>query len=220
MKNPWVIVGLVAVALFGGSYWYAGSATKASNEGVVIDFEHIKGNPDAKVTLTEYSDFECPACAAFQPALNEIMTEFGSDLKFEFKHFPLPMHTLAIPAARAAEAAAQQGKFYEFHDLLFKNQTVWSKSANPMVSFMQYAEELGLDTAQFKRQYGSSLIKERIQAEQTEARKLGLTGTPTFFLNGVQMKIETFEDFKNQIAKATGATKQAAEAEAKVEFGI
>jgi protein-disulfide isomerase len=220
MKNPWVIVGLVAVALFGGSYWYAGSATKASNEGVVIDFEHIKGNPDAKVTLTEYSDFECPACAAFQPALNEIMTEFASDLKFEFKHFPLPMHTLAIPAARAAEAAAQQGKFYEFHDLLFKNQTVWSKSANPMVSFMQYAEELGLDTAQFKRQYGSSLIKERIQAEQTEARKLGLTGTPTFFLNGVQMKIETFEDFKNQIAEATGATKQAAEAEAKVEFGI
>lgn len=221
MKNPWIVVGLVAVVVFGGSFWYAAQAADKANEGVVADMSHIKGNPDATVTLTEYSDFECPACAAFQPVLNDIMTEFGDKLKIEFKHFPLPIHSLAIPAARAAEAAGQQGKFFEFHDALFANQTAWSKSANPMVNFMQYAEEIGLDTDQFKRQYGSSLLRDRVQSELLAARDLNLTGTPTFFLNGVKMEPETFEDFYNQIAVAVGATTTAAiETAPVVEFGI
>jgi protein-disulfide isomerase len=222
MKNPWVVVGLVAVVLFGGSFWYSSQAATKANEGVVSDMPHIKGNPEATVVLTEYSDFQCPACAAFQPALEDIMAEFGDRLKFEFKHFPLPIHSMAIPAARAAEAAGQQGKFFEFHDALFANQTTWTKSANPMVNFMQYATELGLDTDQFKRQYGSSLLKDRVQSELLAARDLNLTGTPTFFLNGVKMEIETFEDFYNQIAQAVGATTTAAAvvSEPVVEFGI
>ncbi len=220
LKNPWVIVAVIALVLFGGSIWYSSQAAAKANEGVVADMPHTKGNTTATVVLTEYSDFQCPACAAFQPVLTDILDQYGEQLKFEFKHFPLPIHSLAIPAARAAEAAGQQGKFFEFHDALFANQAVWSKSVNPMSNFMEYAEELGLDTAQFKRQYGSSLIKDRIQQELLTARGLNLTGTPTFFLNGEQMKFETFEEFYNQIAVAVGATTTSATNEPVVEFGI
>lgn len=221
MKNPWVIIGIIAVVLFGGSIWYSNSAAEKNNEGITFS-PHIKGNPEAAVKLVEYSDFQCPACAAFQPVVADVLTQFGDAIAFEYKHFPLPIHPLAEPAARAAEAAGQQGAFFEFHDKLFENQTAWSNSPNPMLQFTAYAEELGLDTEQFRRQYSASLIRERVREDLAEARELGLTGTPTFFLNGERMVIQTYEDFVNQIAAAVnpeeaGTTPEAAPA---VEFGI
>lgn len=220
MKNPWIVVGLVAVVVFGGSIWFASHSAKVANEGIVEPEVHVKGNSEATVVLTEYSDFQCPACAQFQPVLKDIVNEFGDKLKFEYKHYPLPIHPLAIPAARAAEAAGQQGKFFEFHDALFENQAEWSNSANPMVNFMVYANDIGLDTAQFKRQYGSSILREKVRSEQLEGMNLNITGTPTFYLNGVKMEIKTFEDFYNQIAEAVGATTTVSVSEPKVEFGI
>ncbi len=223
LKNPWVIVGLLALFMIGGSVWYSSYVTTKADEEVTANIFHIKGNPEAKVVLVEYSDFQCPACATFQTALNDIFDEFGNSIKMEFKHFPLPIHSLAFNAARAAEAAGQQGKFFEFHDALFTNQATWSKSVNPMLNFMQYAKEIGLDTDQFKRQYGSSLLKNRVQEDQLKGRELGLTGTPTFFLNGEQMKFETFEEFYSQIAYAvalSSTSTPAVEESPVVEFGI
>jgi protein-disulfide isomerase len=199
MKNPWVIVGLITVILFGGSIWYSSLATEKNNEGVVVT-ENIKGNPDAAVTLVEYSDFQCPACASFQPVIEELMKQYGENLRFEYKHYPLPIHPFAQQAAVAAEAAGQQGKFYEYHDALFKNQQEWSSSVAPGAFFVKYAEELGLDVEKFRRQQKSALLRDDVRADLAEARELGLTGTPTFFLNGERMQIETFEDFITQIA--------------------
>lgn len=217
-KNPWVIIGVIAVLLIGGSVWYAGTVAETNNEGVTFS-ANIKGSETPVVTLVEYSDFECPACAAFQPVLQNVMDEFGESISLEFKHYPLPMHTLAIPAARAAEAAGQQGAFFAYHDLLFKNQATWAKTPNPFALFTQYAEELELDIEKFKRHYNASVITEHINASAREARGRNLTGTPTFFLNGVQMKIETYEDFRNQIATALGSS-TASTTESKVQFGI
>lgn len=220
MKNPWVIIGIIVVVLFGGSFWYASSSAEKNNEGITFE-PHVKGNPDASVVLVEYSDFQCPACAAFQPVVEDVLAQYGDSLRFEYKHFPLPIHPLAEPAARAAEAAGQQDKFFEFHDLLFANQLSWSNSVNPVVPFVQYAEELELDIDLFKRHYNASLIRERVREDLAESRQLGLTGTPTFFLNGERMVISTYEDFVNQIATAinpetaTGTTAAPA-----VEFGI
>ena len=228
MKNPWVIIGFITVVLLGAAVWYSSHAAKQSNEGVVVGTQHVKGDPEAVVKLVEYSDFQCPACAAFQPIINDVLEAFGDQIQFEYKHFPLTaIHPLAEPAARAAEAAAQQGKFFEFHDKLFENQKAWSQSPNPTAFFVRYAEELGLDVAQFRRQLRSSILRDEVRADATEGRSLELTGTPTFFLNGQRMQIETYQDFYNQIARAVdpsfgqaSGTEAVAPAEPPVRFGI
>lgn len=203
MKNPWVIIGVIVVILVGGSVWYSGYAAEKNNAGVVTETRNIKGNADAPVSLLEYSDFQCPACKAFQPVINDVLSEFGDEVAFEYRHFPLSaIHPFAEQAARAAEAAGQQGKFFEFHDKLFAEQAVWSKGPNPIGFFMRYAEDLGLNTEQFGRQMRSSLLRDEVQADAAEARAQQITGTPTFFLNGVRMEIATYEDFYEQIARA------------------
>lgn len=201
MKNPWVIVGLITVILSGGAIWYSSVATEKNNEGISVT-EHVKGNPEAEVTLVEYSDFQCPACASFQPVVEEIMNQYGDKIRFEYKHFPLPIHQYAQQAAVAAEAAGQQGKFFEFHDMLFKNQQTWAGSVAPTAMFAQYAEELGLDVEQFKAQQKSTILRDHIRAQMGEGRELGITGTPTFYLNGEKMEMNTFEEFISQIAMA------------------
>jgi protein-disulfide isomerase len=225
MKNPWIILTIITIVLFGGAIVYSKNANEKNNQGVTV-VDHIKGNGEAAVTLVEYSDFQCPACASFQPVLAEIMSQYGDQLRFEYKHFPLPIHNFAQQAAVAAEAASQQGKFFEFHDALFTNQEEWTSSATPQVFFVRYAEELGLDVEKFKTQQNSSVLRDAVRADLNEARELGLTGTPTFFLNGERMQFETFEEFIAQIATAidpTGAslgTTTPATAEPAVKFGL
>lgn len=206
MKNPWIVIGVIVVLLIGGSVWYSSQVGSANNDGVTIN-EHIKGNPAATVTLVEYSDFQCPACGQFQPVLADIMATYGDSLRFEYKHLPLTqIHPFAEPAARAAEAAGQQGKFFEYHDLLFANQATWSKSAAPAAAFTAFAEELGLDLDLFAKHQRSSLLRNKVRDEFDAARALGLTGTPSFFLNGQPMKFNSYEEFKAQIAAAINPT--------------
>lgn len=229
LKNPWVIVGVLTALLIGGSVWYSSSVGEKNNEGVTFE-PHIKGRADAPVVLVEYSDFQCPACAAFQPYLNEVLAAYGDSIRFEYKYFPLPIHPMAEPAARAAEAAGIQGAFFEFGDKLFENQDVWSKNLNPNALFVQYATELGLDTDQFKRHLNSSLVRDKVKEDGQAARAAGLTGTPTFFLNGERMNLQSYEDFRSQIEAAVNpnvnftadgaAAVEAVPAEPAVQFGI
>ena len=225
-ENHWgkMILGVAAILLV-GSIVYAQYAGQQANEGVVIE-PHIKGNPDAAVTLVEYSDFQCPACAQAAPIVDEIMNEYGEDIRFEYRHFPLiNIHPNAVPAARATIAAAQQGAFWPMHDILFANQQQWSSAASPNALFIQYADELGLDTALFRRHLGASRIARAVTDDFNAARNQGFTGTPTFVLNGERMQFETFEDFRQQIAAATGRTVESPTAtttdeSVEVEFGI
>jgi len=204
-KHFWKIIALIAVLALGGAIYYSNQASEKANEGVTIT-PHIKGNPDAKVELVEYSDFQCPACGQFHPYLKDLMDEFGSDIRFEYRHFPLiTIHPQALPAARAAEAASQQGKFWEMHDKLFENQTTWSKASNPTAFFVQYAEELDLDVALFKSHLNASLIDDAVNKSFEDARTRGFSGTPTFLLNGEQMQFTTFEEFRAAIEAAIAA---------------
>ena len=202
MKNPWAVIGIIIIVLIAGSVWYSNSVSDKYNEGVDTSISHVIGNPNATVTLVEYSDFQCPACASAHPVVKNILNEFGDNIKFEYKHFPLPMHRLAEPAARAAEAAGQQGKFFEFHDMLFENQNAWSNSANPNEIFVQYAEDLDLDIQKFRQHMNSPLLSDRVNDNRKEGFDLGITGTPTFFLNGEKMQLESFTDFYQQISQA------------------
>jgi protein-disulfide isomerase len=220
MNNPWIIVGVIAAVLIGGSWWYSTSVSASYNEGVEVK-SHIKGNPDAAVTLAEYSDFQCPACAQFAPVVKEILDAYGDQIAFEYKHFPLmQIHANAEAAARAAEAAGQQGKFYEYHDVLFEKQSEWSSATIPGAFFARYAEELGLDKNLFTRHQRSSLLQGKVRDQFNEARSKGLTGTPTFFLNGERMQISTYQDFREQIEAALGIVPTEAVVEPAVEFGV
>lgn len=204
-KHFWKIVASAAVLLIALSFVYSQKASERANEGVTLE-ARVKGNPEAKTVLVEYSDFQCPACAQFYPVVREIVEEHGADLKVEYRHFPLiNIHPQAVPAAKAAEAAGVQGKFWEMHDKLFDNQATWSRASNPSAYFNQYAEEIGLDVDQFKRHKDSSMIADAINDSFNEARDLGFTGTPTFMLNGEVMEFDTFEEFKSQIEAAIAA---------------
>jgi protein-disulfide isomerase len=215
MKNPWIIIGVITIVVFGGAIWYANQSAAAANEGVEVK-QNIKGNADASVELVEYSDFQCPACGAFYPVVKDLLAQYGDQLRFEYKHFPLSnIHPFAQSAAMAAEAAGQQDKFFEFHDQLFENQQSWSQSAAPTAQFVSYAEEIGLDIEQFRRQMNASILRDKVRAEFEEGRELGVTGTPTFFLNGERMQFTTYEEFISQIEEAVnpGASTESGDGE-------
>ena len=202
MKNPWLIFGGIIALLFVGAFYIASTAGDVNNEGIK-EMTHVKGNPDADVVLVEYSDFQCPACRAMYPVVAGLMEEYGDQIRFEYRHFPIERaHPYAVQAAVAAEAAGQQGKFYEFHDALFENQANWSQSPTPNVFFQQYAEELELDMDMFRRHSNASLLRDTVRLQQQQGLQAGVTGTPTMFLNGERMVYATYDEFVTQVAIA------------------
>ncbi len=219
-RNPWAVIGIITVVLIGGSIWYSTSLADSYNEGVEVE-THVKGNENATVTILEYSDFQCPACAQFAPILKAMMADYGDQVKFEYRHYPLmQIHPNAEAAARAAEAAGQQGKFFEYHDALFENQNEWGAAAIPGAFFTKYADELGLDMDKFKRHQRSSVLQQNIRDHVSEARELGLTGTPSIFLNGEKMNFQTYQEFNDQVKAALGIEVEIIpEPETVVEFG-
>lgn len=211
-KHTGKLIIVAIIAVFAGAFYFAQQAGEVANEGVVIE-PNIKGNPEAAVVLVKYSDFQCPACAAAAPVVDDLLAEYGEQIRFEYNHFPLiSIHPLAIPAARAVEAAGQQGQFFPMHDLVFENQQAWSTAPNPTAFFMSYAEELDLDMTTFRRHFDASLIEDHIRGQFDEARALGFTGTPTFTLNGERMDFATYEDFVIQVELALGITPETEEA--------
>lgn len=151
------------------------------------EIRHIKGNTEAKVTITEFADFQCPACRAAVPLTNSIMTQYGDRVMLVFRVYPLNMHKNAVPAAIAAEAAAAQGKFWEMHDSLYEHQDEWAESLAPKTHFIAYATTLGLNVEQFKKDLDNPALKEAVTKDRDAGDKLKLQGTPTFIINGHQL---------------------------------
>lgn len=138
------------------------------------------GPKDAKVTIIEFSDFQCPYCKRGAETMKEIAKNYPKDVRIVFKHLPLPFHKEAEPAARASFAADKQGKFWEYHDALFNNQQKLS------VEFLiEQAKTLGLDVEKFKKDMESEEAKSSVKADMELGQKYGFQGTPGFFVNGV-----------------------------------
>lgn len=144
----------------------------------------LRGNQEAKVSIIEFSDFQCPACSAYEPVLQELMRSYSEQVRLDYRHFPLPQHQNAEPAARAAEAAGVQGKFWEMHDILFNRQRDWSEAKNAKEIFTGYARDLELQLEKFQADYDSAATMDRITNDVTAATALKVNSTPTFFLNG------------------------------------
>ena len=140
----------------------------------------LRGNPNAKVTIVAFSDFQCPFCQRGATVLEDVMKAYPNDVKIAFKNLPLPFHEKAKPAAKAALAAGKQGKFWEMHDLLFKNQQALGDDLFPKL-----ASDLGLNVEKFKTDMNSPEVAKQIEDESELARTLGVNGTPGFFVNGV-----------------------------------
>jgi protein-disulfide isomerase len=153
------------------------------------------GSETAAVTLVEFSDFQCPFCSRVTGTLDQIQKTYGDRVRIVFKHLPLRMHSRAPLAHAAAEAANRQGQFWEMHDRIFANQRELTEE-----KYIEYAGQMGLDLDRFKKDMASASVKARVDADKAEAERLGVTGTPGFFVNGYFLSgAKPFSEFKRVI---------------------
>src|SRR6185436_17667290 len=151
--------------------------------------------PNVKVSspvlLEEYGDYQCPPCGMLFPELKKIEAEYGDQVRFVFHHFPLEkMHKNALAAAHAAEAARLQGKFRQMHDLLYTNQNAWKDMPDPRTAFIAYARELGMNAERFVADMESPRVDQIVKADFQRGQSVGVTGTPTVFIEGHQLRYE------------------------------
>ncbi len=198
-----------AVLLAFAYYFYAMSnkANQPAAEVTVTEQDHVRGATTGKVTLVEFGDFQCPACGAYEPIVRKVTSDNAATLKVVFKHFPLTqIHQNALLAAKASEAAAIQGKFWEMHDILYDKQTEWSGTLSARDAFVAYAGVIGLDVAKFTQDLNSKAIEDKIVAEYKEGTLLGVQGTPTFFLNGKKIQNPASPEEFNKIIQEAAAS--------------
>lgn len=204
----WSVFGLAIVGML---YGLAKLGTQtAPNPGAgtalskAVDAnDRVKGKTEAPHTLVEYSDFQCPACKAYQPMLQQLMAENSDKVRLVYRHYPLrSIHPNAQAAAEAAEAANKQGKFWEMHDVLFNTQTDWSTLRDPKSKFEEYARSLGLNVDQFKADQDSKETSNKIDADYLSGTQSGVQGTPTFFLDGKLITSpQSYEELKALVNK-------------------
>ncbi|MDI2022321.1 DsbA family protein (plasmid) [Arthrobacter sp. FW305-123] len=200
----WILIGAVVAA---GVIWFAVlTATKpapsiAQPEGgpqLVREDSHRITTPAAeKAQLVEFLDFECEACRAAYPLVEDLKKEYGDRITFVQRYFPLPGHRNSGTSALAVEAAAQQGKYEQMAAKMFETQPQWGEKTDSQAAvFRSYAEELGLDMAKYDAAVADEATRERIRKDATDGTALGVTGTPTFFLNGEKLTLNTEEQFR------------------------
>src|SRR6185312_11593431 len=139
----------------------------------------MKGNPNARITLVEFADYECPHCKRLQPVLRQIVDEFPNDVKLYFKHYPLPQHPNARLAAEGAVAAQKQGKFWQYQDKIWDHQ----EDLGP-AEIEKVAKETGLDLSKFRKDMASDAVKAKVAKDHDEGTTIGLQATPTLFIDG------------------------------------
>lgn len=206
-------VAIAAVLVIGGIVFFSAKSktvnpTPVTNANIDSARGHIRGDANAPITVVEFGDLECPACGAAEPFVRQMLAKH-SDVKLSFINFPLPIHPNAVPAARAAEAADKQGKYYQMHDMLYDKQNDWVGLGDPSHAFQTYAGQIGLNVTQFVKDYNSDPVKAKIQSDLDYANSLGTNQTPTFYVNGTQvLGVQTLANWDSLIATAESALKK------------
>ena len=183
---------------------FAPEAPTGPVDVAITDKDHIRGNKDAKVPLVEFSDFQCPFCSRVEPTVTQALAEYKDKIRVVYKHFPLEsIHPFARPAAEASECAAEQGKFWEYHDELFGNQDKFADSY-----FGELAKTLGLDTNKFSTCVTSGRGKAIVDADYQQGISAGVQGTPHTLVNGIAVSgAVPYASLKAQIDTAIAAVK-------------
>lgn len=215
-KKTWIIFAVVCVVVLGGLVILSRkdsvnvsnvdqtkqqAATAAS--GNIAD--HVFGKADSKVTLIEYGDFQCPYCGQAYPQVKKVTEDYASKIAFIFRNYPLPtMHPNAKAAAAAAEAAGLQGKYWEMHNKLYETQNDWNNLSTDKRTdiFVSFAKEIGVkDTEKFKTDMSGQEVNKKINFDLALGNKAGVTGTPTFYLNGSKVS----DDVSSSIINGDGS---------------
>ncbi|GAC1502704.1 MAG: DsbA family protein [Candidatus Saccharimonadales bacterium] len=205
-----VIITLIFIGIFTFTGKKSDTGNKASSSSTLT--QHTQGLGSTGVTLTEYGDYECPYCSQYYPIVKQVQAEYNQQIKLQFRNFPLVnLHRNAFAAARAAEAAGLQNKYWEMHDLLYESQQQWSSANDATSIFQQFASQLKLNINKYNTDFGSGKVNDLINADTAEGTKLGVTGTPTFYLDGkmvtINQSLASFEKVINaEIAKKSPAS--------------
>ncbi len=169
---------------------------------------HVRGPRNAPVTLEIYGDFQCPSCRMAAMLIKELEAQYGDKMREIFYEFPLAMHNHSLEAARAAEAAGLQGKFWEMHDMLYEYQNVWSKTSNVEFFFETYAQSFGLDVARFRADYLAPDVRQMVIAQGEAGSVRGVKNTPTIFINGTQVRASFTKEKLQEAIDAALAAKE------------
>jgi protein-disulfide isomerase len=171
---------------------------------------NVLGPADAPVTIEFFSDLQCPQCARYEPIVKSLKTEFGDKVRMVLRHFPLKAHEHAVLAACAAEAAANQGKFWQMVEALYKTQWMWASAPAPRTILMDQAKDLGLDLDQFQKDLDRTECRERIDADQAHGQALGVKTAPSVLINGYNVPNTEFSEngFRAAIKAALAKTGQ------------
>lgn len=222
LTTPFLVVLLLVVAFMAGSFYTSSKSTeKAGGEAVVPttqaaqqpqegttlaaadwaaiqDSELAKGKPGAAITIVEFSEYQCPYCKRYvDETYGRLWEEYGDQLYYVFRDYPLPFHQHAQKTAEAARCAAEQGKFWEYHDLLFEKKAEWEGETDPSSVLVGFARELGLKTSDFSSCLSTGKYAQAVKDDLALGQSVGVGGTPSFFING-QMLVgaQPFENFK------------------------
>lgn len=196
---------IIAVALLVVRPW-EGSQPQPQQQAagsLVEESTHVLDDAgEGAPVLVEFFDYQCPTCAQFHPIVEDLRDRYDGSVTFAVRHFPLEMHANAVPAAAAAEAAAQQGEFEAMHDRIIETQAEWAESDDAAAIFRGYAEDIGIDLDAYEAAVGSEATADRIALDYTAGVDAGVQGTPTFFLDGERIELQNFDDVERAIEQA------------------
>ena len=207
----WILLGIIVAA---GVIWYAvftlskpapAPPPQPAAEAQLVreDSHRLTAPATEKAQLVEFLDFECEACGAANPLVAELKKEFGDRITFVNRYFPLPGHRNSGTAALAVEAAARQGKYQQMSDKMFQTQGQWGEKQDSQAPlFRTFAQELGLDLAKYDAVVADEKTRDRIRQDIADGKALGVSGTPTFFLNGEMLTLNTAEEFRQKLTDA------------------
>lgn len=217
-KVSWTIFGIVTISILGLLVFFSNDNNTPEIDVSKIDVtaiqkgnpqngniaDHIYGREGSKVTLIEYADYQCPGCGGIHPVVKSIVEEYKDQIQYVYRNFLLSYHNNAKAAAGAAEAAGLQGKYWEMHNLIFGSQDEWNTltGQDRTDKFLGYAKKIGLDTNKFLTDMSSDEIIAKINYDYALGKKAGVEATPSFYLNGVNISSDIWEDetkFKSAI---------------------
>lgn len=209
-KEAKILIGVALVVLIGGGALFLFANPQPKDAGQAVDSQslvretsNMTGKKEAKVTIVEFGDYQCPACAAAHPIVKKVLEDYKNNdqVNFVYRQFPLiSIHKNAMLASQAALAAGEQGKFWEMHSKLFEGQIQWSENVSANVIFESYASSLSLDLTKFNNSLGQNLFRDVVNADIKDGEALGVNSTPTFFINGQKLNsIPSEEEWKQKI---------------------
>lgn len=214
MSKRFLIILAALVVIFAGVIIINDHSSNNNSSNAATVSHHVEGKGSTGVKLVEYGDYQCPYCAEYYPIVKQVVQQYSDQITFQFVNFPLTEdHPNAFSAARAAEAASLQGKFWQMHDLLYMSSDAyvqngetgnyWDSSSNPLSFYDQYAKQLGLNLTKFNKDYNSNEVNNIIEGDMNKGNKLNVDATPTFYLDGKQISpSETVSSFQKYIAAA------------------